>query len=127
MDKNTVIIGVLGFILGILLMLVVNSNRPMGEHMEAEENKEMISNNSMMHGAMGMMMNSLDGKTGEEFDKAFLSEMIVHHQGAVDMAEAAATSASHQEIKDMSQAIIDAQTKEIDQMKQWQKEWGYDK
>lgn len=76
-----------------------------------------------MHGAMDSMMEGLSGKMGDDFDKAFLSEMIMHHQGAVKMAETALQNAAHQEIKDMAQAIISAQTAEISQMKKWQVDW----
>lgn len=78
---------------------------------------------------MGMSMNDmaamLDGKTGDAFDKAFIEGMIPHHQGAIDMARAAQTSAKHEEIKRMADAIISAQQQEIDQMNQWLKDWGY--
>lgn len=83
------------------------------------------------HSAMGMdaanadMMNELNGKTGAAFDKAFLAQMIVHHQSAINMSAPGKTNAQHQEIKDLTVAIIAAQTKEIQQMKQWQKDWGY--
>lgn len=76
-----------------------------------------------MQGEMDAMMAGLAGKTGDDFDKAFLSEMIMHHEGAVYMAEAALQSAKHEEIKNMARAIISAQTSEINQMKGWQKMW----
>lgn len=85
----------------------------------------------MDHSSMGMMdtnagmMNDLNGKTGDEFDKAFLTQMIMHHQSAIDMASTGATNAYHQEVKDLTKGIITAQTKEILQMRQWQKDWGY--
>jgi uncharacterized protein (DUF305 family) len=78
---------------------------------------------SGMHEAMSGMMMGLEGKTGAAFDQAFLSEMIMHHQGAVDMAELALTNAQHQEIKDLAKAIIAAQKKEIADMKAWQQAW----
>ena len=85
----------------------------------------------MDHSAMGMedtnagMMNELNGKTGEAFDKAFLEQMIMHHQSAINMSAPGKTNAQHQEVKDLTAAIILAQTKEIQQMKQWQKDWAY--
>ncbi len=72
---------------------------------------------------MASMNDELRGKTGDEFDKAFISEMIVHHEGAVEMAELARTNAKHQEIKDLADAIISAQNKEIEDMRAWQKSW----
>lgn len=79
--------------------------------------------NHSMQSEMDGMMAALDGKTGDEFDKAFLSEMIMHHEGAVDMAEAALENAKHDEIKTMANAIISAQTTEIKQMQDWQNTW----
>jgi uncharacterized protein (DUF305 family) len=76
-----------------------------------------------MHSTMTNMMAGLRGRSGDEFDQAFLQEMIVHHEGAVLMAEEALESAKHQEIKTMAEEIINAQTKEIQQMKDWQKKW----
>lgn len=90
------------------------------------------SDNMMDHSAMGMMdemsgmENELKGKTGDEFDKAFIEQMIMHHQGALDMAAPGEKNAEHQEVKDLTKAIVTTQTKEIKQMKQWQKDWGYE-
>lgn len=75
--------------------------------------------------SLGSMMEALQGKTGDDFDKVFLQSMIAHHQGAIDMATTAKTSAKHNELKTMANEIITAQQKEIDQMFKWQKEWGY--
>lgn len=88
-------------------------------------------NMHMMHGGdqmsmedmMASMNGNLIGKTGDDFDKAFLSEMIMHHLGAVQMAELVAKSSNHQEIKDLAKNIIEAQNKEINDMKNWQKTW----
>lgn len=87
----------------------------------------MMPDGTMMGGSMQMqmdgMMQNLNGKTGNAFDMAFLSEMIMHHEGAVDMAKAALQNAKHQEIKDLAERIIAAQEEEIEQMKTWQKTW----
>lgn len=83
------------------------------------------------HSAMGMMdsmsgmMTELEGKNGDDFDKAFLEQMILHHQGAIDMAAPGEDNATRQEVKDLSSAIVNDQMKEIAQMRTWQNEWGY--
>ena len=79
------------------------------------------------HNSMSMMdMNKqLEGLSGDDYDKAFIEMMITHHEGAVDMAELSASRAKHDERKQLSQAIITAQDKEIADMKQWQRDWGY--
>lgn len=76
-----------------------------------------------MANMMASMNDELRGKMGDEFDQAFISEMIVHHQGAVEMAQLALTNAKHHEIKDLAHAIISAQNKEIGDMKTWQQAW----
>lgn len=124
MDTKIILVALVALIIGAGGGYVVAENKtPMAdEHMMG--NGMMMHNNSMgMNGAMDEMMQGLSGKTGDEFDKAFLSEMIMHHEGAVEMAEAALKNAKHQEIKDMANAIISAQTTEIQQMKDWQRSW----
>ena len=86
-------------------------------------NQHIMPDGSSMHGEMNSMMSGLSGKTGDAFDKAFLSEMIVHHEGAVEMAQAALVSAKHDEIKQMASTIIRTQTTEIEQMKEWLATW----
>lgn len=84
-------------------------------------------NMQMMGGDMSTMMqgmkSGLSGKTGDDFDKAFLSEMIIHHQGAVMMAQAVLTTSHRPELLKLANDIIAAQTKEIDMMQMWQKTW----
>lgn len=76
-----------------------------------------------MSGVMEDMMSGLENKTGDEFDRAFIDEMTVHHEGAIDMANEALRNAKHQEIKSMANDIISAQSKEIIQMKEWREQW----
>ncbi len=75
--------------------------------------------------SMEDMTADLKNKSGDTFDKTFLSEMIAHHQGALDMAKEAEANASHDEIKQMARAIQQQQAEEIQQMQQWQQQWGY--
>ena len=49
--------------------------------------------------------------------------MISHHQAAVIMAKEALTKAEHPDIKNIAQAIIDAQTAEISQLETWRDQW----
>jgi uncharacterized protein (DUF305 family) len=118
MNKKTTIIiivtAVVALIVGICLGCCIGS-----KGMGGRDHRMMKGMDGMMKG----MMMGLEGKTGDEFDQAFLSEMITHHEGAVVMAEAALVNAQHQEIKDLSKAIIEAQNKEIADMKAWNKAW----
>ncbi len=125
MDKQTTLI-----VIVIIALFAGFGSGYMVRGGQVQEGMHLMSDGQMMHdNGMGMgnamddMMAGLEGKTGDEFDKAFLSEMIMHHEGAVQMAEAALQSAKHQEIKDMARAIISAQTAEINQMRMWGKNW----
>jgi uncharacterized protein (DUF305 family) len=128
-NKNSVLVfSIIFLIIGVFVGWLICSNKeartaiPTGTHMMG--NGEMMNNNGMgMNGAMDSMMAGLSGKTGDAFDKAFIEEMIMHHEGAVAMAQAALKNAKHPEIKIMANAIISAQTSEINQMKGWLKDW----
>lgn len=92
----------------------------------ASSGEMMIDHSAMnMTDDMANAMKELEGKTGDEFDKAFLTTMIAHHESAVAMSRPGIKNAGHQEVKDLAKVVIDAQTKEIAQMRQWQAQWGY--
>lgn len=69
----------------------------------------------------GMMsasaLNSLSRASGRTFDDMFLSMMIDHHEGAIDMARTVKSEGSHSEVAVMATAIIKAQAAEIVTMK----------
>lgn len=90
-----------------------------------DDDKSEVVNSSVSVNMDSDMYKMYSALNGEYYDRMFIANMIAHHQGAVDMAELALTSAKHQEIKDMANNIISAQTKEIDEMEAWQKDWGY--
>lgn len=132
--------GIIGLLGGIIIAIlfasnVVNSNNQgmmsmMGMRMPQGLQKEVMEEREEMHkGGMDMSMNEMSGslkdKTGDEFDKAFISQMIDHHQGAIDMANLAKVNAKHDEIKSLAEDIITAQTKEIRMMREWGVTWGY--
>ena len=76
---------------------------------------------------MSQMTEDLQKKTGDDYDKTFITHMIAHHQAAVDMAKLSADRSNRQEIKDLSSAIITAQEKEINDMQIWHANWNTDK
>lgn len=124
MDTKILLVAFVALLIGVGGGYVIagNNTPERDEHMMGSG--DMMHNDSMgMSGAMDDMMQGLSGKSGDDFDKAFLSEMIMHHEGAVAMAEAALKNAKHEEIKQMANAIISAQTTEIKQMKDWQTAW----
>jgi uncharacterized protein (DUF305 family) len=79
------------------------------------------TNPSMKHdmGAMPMEL----GPGDADLDLRFIDAMILHHQGAIQMAKEALQKSKRPEIKQLAEAIIKAQEKEIAQMEQWRKAW----
>lgn len=82
-----------------------------------------MSAHDPMQMSMADMGNMLEGKTGDELDRAFLEGMIPHHQGAIDMARYLEQSA-RPELQELGRNIITAQQAEIEQMQKWLKEWN---
>lgn len=70
--------------------------------------------------SMNSMMNP-DMKMSGDTDKDFLTMMIIHHQGAIDMADVELKNGTDSKIKKMAEEIIKKQKTEIAQMKEWQK------
>ncbi len=84
----------------------------------------MMSNSGSDMGSMMMDMTArMKGKTGDELDKVFLEDMIVHHEGAVDMAKELQKGTNRPELQKMAKDIIEVQTGEITMMENWLKEW----
>jgi uncharacterized protein (DUF305 family) len=77
------------------------------------------------HGEMaadmpGMMsaeqMRELEKASGEEFESLWLSMMIEHHQGAVEMAEQVLEEGKHRPTAALAEEIIETQRAEIEAM-----------
>ena len=73
--------------------------------------------------SMGMMMNPEHLAHKEPFDRAFIDAMIPHHQSAIEMARVALKKSKNPKIRELAENIVGAQKQEIEQMKQWRKEW----
>lgn len=116
MDTKLIATGIVALIVGMVGGYALGGGEgALDPHAHHEE--------SGMHESMEHMMANLDGKTGDEFDRAFLEEMVVHHEGAIAMAEAALAYAEHEELKQLAASIIESQTGEIAQMRAWFTSW----
>src|SRR3989344_2255380 len=85
-----------------------------------------MGQSAIMH--MGMMGDESDITRlvqAEDFDRVFVEEMIPHHQMAVMMATMLKNGTRRPEMIKLAEDIITAQTNEINQMRQWLKDWGY--
>ncbi len=119
MVNKALLYGIGGFILGGLVVALAATT--------FDKQDTALQSNATAHSSMSMeqMTTTLTPHKGDAYDKAFISEMMAHHQAAVDMANLSNRRAKHTEVKTLSQAIITAQQKEIKEMKQWQMDWGY--
>ena len=102
MEKNTLTIGALAVIVGIGIGYLIwgTVGAPSGAH--------------MMPG--GSMMS-------QNIDQHFIVQMIPHHEGAIEMAQVALERSKRPEILSLAQGIIEAQTREINDMKAWYQSW----
>jgi len=78
-----------------------------------------MSQGNMMNHSMGMDLGPADAN----YDLRFIDGMMLHHQGAVVMAQEAQRKSSRTEIKKLAAEIITAQEKEIASMKTWRTNW----
>ena len=65
------------------------------------------------------MMRELESLSGATLDRVFLEDMIEHHRGAIMMARSVQPYVTHDEIANLTKAIVDTQAAEIMQMRQY--------
>ena len=94
----------------------VTDNAPMDHGaMDEMDHGTMDEMDAMDHGAMG------DADT--PYDAAFIDGMIVHHQGALDMASEALLLAERPELRELANEMSVSQLTEIERMQAWRAEW----
>ncbi len=124
-NNNILSIGILILILGLVLGYFLGTgkmNYPMMSGMTGANNHMMDSGHEMGD-TMDAMTAGLQGKSGKEFEKAFIDKMIVHHEGAIAMARMLLQKTQRPELVKLGNDIITAQTREIEMMKEWRQVW----
>ena len=133
MNKNNILVGVIALLIGVLGTNVYLSKNdssmnmkggmhtmPDGTMMKNGGSDSSMNMDSMMDG----MLANMKGKSGKDLERAFLSDMIPHHQGAVDMAKLLLQDKTvSPELVKFANAIIAAQESEIGQMREWLKKY----
>jgi uncharacterized protein (DUF305 family) len=127
-DKNSVIVGIVMFAVGAIagtsFISISSALIEKSNHVPIDMTGTVGTR--VKHTDMGKMVPmgmDLSLKTGDDFDREFLTGMISHHKEAVSMAKYAEVSAKHDEIKKLAKDIIAAQDAEIIQMKIWESMW----
>lgn len=110
-------------IIAAIIGLIVGSGGVYAFTKDAAKLQPTVASKPQMQQSSSAMMTALEGKQGDAFDQAFIEQMTIHHQGAIQMAEMALRSAGHTEIKQLAGDIISAQNTEIQQMQEWQVSW----
>ncbi len=108
--NNKIVFGIGGVVVGLVLAGMFG-----GSMFSAFNN----GNNRMM----GNNQNTGSSQMMGSIDKHFIEQMIPHHDGAVAMATLALEKSKRPEIKTLANAIIEAQNKEIVDMRSWYKNW----
>ena len=74
--------------------------------------------------AMARMSAAMNVPATGNVDRDFVAQMIPHHQGAIDMAEAELRYGDDPTMRALARRIVAAQTREIAEMKRWQVKHG---
>lgn len=109
-----------GVLIGIIIGSILSGQTNQVPRDTVSESKKLSHG---MDVSMNQMTQNLESLSGDEFDKAFIEQMIDHHQGAIDMANLVLEKSEKKELKDLANAIIEAQTKEIEMMEGWLESW----
>ncbi len=96
-----------------------------GGHMMQDGSMMMNNENMSMDSMMMDMVANMKGKSGKDLEKTFITDMIPHHQGAVDMAKLLLEDKTiRPELVKFANDIIAAQEAEIVTMKMWLRDWS---
>lgn len=71
----------------------------------------------------GMMADPQALADEKPFDDAFIEAMIPHHESAIGMAEVAREESDNPRVEELAGEIIQAQEREISQMRSWHDDW----
>jgi uncharacterized protein (DUF305 family) len=75
------------------------------------------------HDMAGHDMATMSMTHDAPYDAKFIDSMIVHHQGAIAMAQEALEKAQRTELKQFAQNVIMVQAGEITQLQVWRNNW----
>jgi len=100
-----------------------SADTPSMEEMPVPPGMSVPAGHSMSGGTMDMMA-EVDGlRDADPFDRAFIDAMIRHHEQAVEAAEIVAAQTERDEVRALAEGIVEAQTREIEQLRDWRAEW----
>lgn len=100
------------------------TNTPMAEMDHGAMHGQAMTDTTTMTGThSGMDHSMMEVDPSKPFDAQFIDSMLEHHQGAVVMAQQVLAESEREELRTLAEAIIAAQTQEIEQMTAWRESW----
>lgn len=122
--KLVILLGLMGMSFGSIAACTPNSNNASSNQSDqtvssSPDTSAMKQDHMGMDHSMAMDLGPADA----DYDLRFIDGMILHHQGAVVMAEKALEKSARPELKQLSTEIIAAQKQEIAQMQGWRTSW----
>lgn len=82
-----------------------------------------IGGSGMMGGMMGGEVDLDDLETAEPFDRYFIEAMVPHHEMGIRMSQMAGSTTSRRELRGLTDSIIEGQSAEVRDMREWYDEW----
>lgn len=131
-NNNTIIIGLLTLVVGLLAGYLLGAstlfhqssfNDNHAHHNQAASHEHGSHDGFGMGGMMHGMMFSASDQSVEEFEETWLQQMIIHHEGAVQMSEELLERTDRPELIDFAEEIINAQSEEVETMETWLNNW----
>lgn len=98
---------------------IIRFRARMEDHMRTHAYKMLITSLGL-----AVLAGCSDAADHNAADVTFATDMIPHHQQAVQMAELATDRAASPEVLEVAEEIRGAQQPEIDTMSEWLEEWG---
>jgi uncharacterized protein (DUF305 family) len=125
MKTNTTLLSavIISLVIGGLIGYFLNNSRTQDQESNPMDHSMHMGDDTDMETMMMDMTARMEGKSGDELDKIFLEDMIVHHQGAVDMAIIIEKGTKKSELRTFAREIIAVQDQEITLMSNWLEEW----
>lgn len=100
-----------------------SADTPSMEEMPMLPGMSMPAGHSMSGGAMDMTEEMDALRDADPFDRFFIDAMIRHHEQAVEAAHIVLAETSRDEVRGLAEDIIEAQTREIEQLRDWRAQW----
>ena len=100
-----------------------SADTPSMDQMPMLPGMSMPAGHSMDDGTMDMSADVEALRAAEPFDRNFIDSMIRHHEQAIQAAEIALAESDRDDIRALAEEIVAAQTREIEQLREWRERW----